>query len=95
MNRIIATILAVASIFGFGFSFDSPLTGLYPSAGRVVEINEDFDLVTVQDANGFLWGFYGAFDYEIGDNVAMIMNGMGTELVFDDEVVMVKYAGEY
>ena len=66
---------------------------LYPETARVVEVNYDEDMVTVETFNGFLFVFEGCEDYAEGDGVAMIMDDNGTEKVFDDIILMVQYCG--
>lgn len=65
--------------------------GLYPKSGIVTEVNIPANTVTVTDANGNGWAFYGTEDYEVGDAVAMIMDSKGTETIYDDEIVTVRY----
>lgn len=65
----------------------------YPSAGRVVRIDYDEDVVTVVDGNGEAWEWRGVEDYDIDDNVAMIMSNNGTPKdVHDDIIVGIKYS---
>lgn len=60
---------------------------LYATIGLVTSIDYEKDIVTVEDADGQLWDFYGAEDFEEGGTVAMILNSKGTAKVTDDEVV--------
>lgn len=64
---------------------------LYPETAKVIEVNYDEDLVTVETFNGFLYAFEGCEDWQEGDCASMIMDDNGTEKVFDDEIVMVQY----
>ena len=65
----------------------------YAQMTVVVEVNREADEVVCKDFNGMLWVFTGCEDWAEGDIAAMIMNDMGTELIFDDEIVSVKYDG--
>lgn len=65
--------------------------GLYPKSGIVTNVNETADTVTVRDCNGFEWQFKGTEDWMYGDGVAMIMYDNHTEIIFDDEIVTVRY----
>jgi hypothetical protein len=52
--------------------------------GVIVNINND--VVTVKDDNGELWAFTGE-GYEVGQRVMIVVDNMGTDNVYDDEVV--------
>ena len=64
----------------------------YALTAQVVKIDRTQDIVTVEDSVGNLWEFYGVEDWEIGDCASMIMNDMGTDRIYDDEIVNVRYA---
>ena len=66
---------------------------IYPLAGEVIGVNEDLNLVTFSTSNGNKFSFYGIEDYAEGDRVAAIMDDNGTEIVYDDIVIMVNYQG--
>lgn len=68
-------------------------SNLYPASMIVVEVNQDTDMVTLQDFNGFLWQFEGVEDWVVNDICACIMNDMNTESIFDDEIVETRYCG--
>lgn len=64
--------------------------------GRVTEVigfDFDYDIVIVEDNMGFRWSFYGIEDWCIGDIAVLTLNTKGTELIFDDEIVSVRYSG--
>lgn len=63
---------------------------LYPNAGVVTEVNREADLVTFCDGYHD-WTFEGCEDWDVGDGIAVIMSDNGTETVYDDEVISVKY----
>ena len=70
-------------------------TAAYPAATEyaqvfeVVEINDD--LVYLIDSNGNEWIWEGAEDWEVGDFAAAIMNTNGTDDIYDDIIVNLKY----
>ncbi len=64
---------------------------LYALTTVVVNLDYDNDVVTVEDFNGFLWEFEGCEDWCEGDCCSMVMDDMGTDLIFDDEIINVKY----
>lgn len=68
-------------------------TAIYPNAGKIQDVDVKNDLVTVQDVSGDLWQFFGVEDWEIGDKCAMLMDDQGTENIYDDVIVSVRYLG--
>ena len=87
MKKLIALTLVLTALCGVASA------ELYPETARVVELNYDEDIVTVETFNGFLFSFYGCEDYCEGDGVALIMDDNGTEKVYDDCIIMVQYCG--
>ena len=95
----ITIIAAVAVVFvGFaaaGLWYNATTANIkaniYPLLTTVTEVDRNKDLVTVEDNNGFIWQFYGAEDWEEGDLCNCIMDTKGTEKIFDDEIIQVKY----
>lgn len=70
------------------------LSGYYPDAAIVTEIDEELGKVILEDANGMEWSFYGVSDWFIGDFVALIMHDNRTENdISDDIIVDVNYPG--
>ena len=66
----------------------------YPQCGVVTEVDSEKDIVTFETfTTGILWSFYGAEDWQPGDVVAAIMDDNNTDLIFDDEIVTVRYCG--
>ena len=66
---------------------------IYPETAKVVEVDYDTDTVTVETFTGFLFTFYGCEDWMVGDCASLIMEDNGTELVYDDEIIMAQYGG--
>lgn len=64
----------------------------YALTAQVVEIDRTQDIVTVEDSVGNLWEFYDAEDWKIGDCASMVMDDMGTDRIYDDEIVSAQYA---
>lgn len=65
----------------------------YPLAGIVTEVDVRNDVVTFTTYSGNEFAFYGTEDWMEGDLVAAIMDDRGTESVYDDEILEVRYAG--
>ncbi len=66
---------------------------IYPETAKVVEVDYDTDTVTVETFTGFLFAFEGCEDWMVGDCASLIMEDNGTELVYDDEIIMAQYGG--
>ena len=66
---------------------------VYPLTAKVVEVNYDDDIVTVETFTGFLFSFEGCEDWAEGDCASLIMEDNGTEKIFDDEIIMAQYGG--
>ena len=78
---------------GKGAGADEFASHIYPSCGVVRSVNHAMDCVVVEDGAGLCWAFYGIEDYDVGDVVAMTMEDMGTETVYDDRVIDARYGG--
>lgn len=87
-----AIMLALAMVPAL-FTVPEKESELYPTTGIVTEVDTLNDTVTFTDFNGFEWSFKGIEDYCTGDRVAAIMDDKGTENIFDDEIVKVRYCG--
>lgn len=74
-------------------SHEREINSYYPMTALVTEVNGTSDLVTVTNANGLQYQFYGVDDWIEGDVASLIMNDKGTELVYDDEIVSARYSG--
>ena len=63
---------------------------IYPVAGVVTEVDRETDTVTFS-TYGNAFSFYGCEDWEVGDGIAAIMSDNGTEEIYDDEIISVRY----
>lgn len=66
---------------------------LYPATMAVKEIDEERNLMTLVNATGYTYQVYGIEDYIVTDVVALIMDGKGTDIITDDEIVNMRYTG--
>ena len=66
---------------------------MYLACGEIVELIEDYDLVTVETQDGNLWVFQGIEDWMPGDKVVMAMDDSATSDVSDDLILSVRYLG--
>ena len=97
---IITSLLLVVCFVFFFFGFlvgqmNTHIDNYYGMTAEVVDVSRPLDRVTIKDSNGNLWQFNGAEDYEVGDLCSCVMNDHNTELIFDDEIVSVQYAGYF
>ena len=67
----------------------------YPETMIVSNLDYESDLVTLTDANENTWTFTGCEDWMIGDFADLIMDDMGTENIYDDEIISIRYSGFY
>ena len=65
----------------------------YPTMAIITELQWESDTVVLTDLAGRVWEFTGIEDWNLGDFVAMIMDRKGTVIVYDDEIVAVRYCG--
>ncbi len=77
----------------FQFVFILFLLGLYPTAGKVVEIDRETDTFTIETFSGQMWIYEGVEDWEVNDYCAMIMDSNDTESIYDDVISDIKYIG--
>lgn len=66
---------------------------MYLVDGEIVELIDDYDLVTVETRDGNLWVFQGIEDWMPGDKVVMAMDDSATSDVSDDWILSVRYLG--
>lgn len=84
--------------FGFGCGvasaredFNAFLDRIYPEAITITELQESEDKVYGATSTNNVFHFVGIEDYVVGDEVAVIMDNMGTSRVSDDEIWRHKY----
>lgn len=71
----------------------SPKGERYPLIGRVFAIDSVHDTVFFVDGAGVSWSFKGVEDWCNGDYVSCIMDDMGTESIYDDQIISIRYGG--
>lgn len=89
MKKLTAVILTIVTLL----TVTSACADLYPAVGVVFDIDYENNLVIFEDYEQNLWAIEGIDDWEIGDIGALLMNDMDTESIYDDEIVLVRYAG--
>lgn len=88
---VISTFI-IGFVSGCAYGNQTNADNLYPISTKVVSIDYTADKVTVEQANGTMWSFYGCDDWELDDNCNLIMNDNGTPEIYDDIVVDYRYS---
>lgn len=81
-------VVAFAILMGIGACAE-----IYPQTFVVDLVNHEQDFMVLVDFNGNEWVYNGVEDFDCGDIVATIMEECGTPTIYDDEIVMIRYAG--
>ena len=87
----ILMVLLVGYLVWFSTLKPSASSGVYPLTCEVIEVNRANDTVLAIDATGNEWEWTGIEDWEIGDCASMIMNDNGTDRIYDDAIISVRY----
>lgn len=88
-------VLALCMILALALSVLTPVSKTYPKTTQVVEIDKAHDIIILEDYNGFLWEWGGCEDWQIGDIASLIMEDNGTPIIYDDEIVSIRYGGAF
>lgn len=64
---------------------------LYANLTTIVDIDRNTDVVVCEDCNGNLWEFYGAEDWQVGDECNLVMFDCGTDEITDDVIIRETY----
>jgi len=86
LNYVLAI---VALMFLLILSCGIAYSQTYSQVFEVVEINND--LVYLTDWNGNEWVWEGAGDWDVGDYAAAIMDTNGTDNIYDDIIIDLRY----
>ena len=87
-HAIFLTMILFGCMLFVGFiNTQSDMT--YAQVFQVIEIEND--VLHLVNWNGEEWLWEGAEDWEIGDFAAAIMNTNGTEIVYDDIIINLRY----
>ena len=85
---MICPILAACGVFRNNSEMEA---GNYALTAIVTKTDRAADVVTIEDATGNEWQFYGVEDWEVGDGASAVMCDNGTQEIFDDSIVSVRY----
>lgn len=87
MKKMLALTLVLVSLFSIASA------EIYPAVGVVTDLDYENDLVIFEDCNQDLWILEGIEDWDIGDIGALLMDDMETESIYDDMILLARYAG--
>lgn len=94
MTAKIKAILAILTVSLTGIATRcETINDLYSVAMIVTELDEENDTVIMQDANGNIWSFEGIEDWFVGDLASVMLDKNGTQEIYDDTIVKVRYTG--
>ena len=87
MKKMLTLTLVLVSLFSIASA------EIYPAVGVVTDLDYENDLVIFEDCNQDLWILEGIEDWDIGDIGALLMDDMETESIYDDMILLARYAG--
>lgn len=87
---LIIAILLACVVFTI-CAIKSAESNYYALTAIIINVDYENDMVCAQDYNGNVWTFEGAADWMKDDCVSMVINDRGTDKIFDDRVVSVRY----
>lgn len=88
-NQVMALVMVMFFAIFAGGVVHTQTTMEYSQVLKVVEIENDLIYLIDWDGNEWIWE--GAEDWEIGDFAAATMNTNGTEIIYDDIIVSLRY----
>lgn len=93
MKKLTSVVTLISLMLSANGSIYFSTTDLYPKTAVVTCVDEESDMVYCMDYTKNLWSFEGSEDWETGDVVSMIMDTKGTDTIYDDEIVSIRYNG--
>lgn len=88
-NQVMALVMVMFFAIFAGGVVHTQATIEYSQVLEVVEIENDLIYLVDWDGNEWIWE--GAEDWAIGDYAAATMNTNGTEIIYDDIIVNLRY----
>lgn len=68
---------------------------LYPNTMKVtdiIDLKDNTQVIELEDYNGNVWEYEtDSTDLFINDTVSVILDDMGTDIIYDDEIVSIRY----
>ena len=87
MRKIMAVLVLLVLVLGVASA------EVYPMAFFVAEVNRKADTVILWDFNGGEWVWEGCDDWEESDICAGLIDDCGTNFIYDDEIINLRYCG--
>lgn len=72
---------------------DCDVDNLYAKSMLVYEVDREYDILYLTDANGNGWEYVGIEDLGVGDIVDCLMYDNQTDIIYDDKIVKLQYSG--
>lgn len=85
--------IAVITLFALIVAFSTACAEMYPQTFIMSAMDTAQDALILIDSTGNEWVWFGIEDYEMGDIVAAIMDDNGTEIIYDDVIITMRYTG--
>ena len=85
--------IAIVALFTLIVAFSVARAEIYPQTFVVGNVDYERNVMILVDCNENEWECFDIEDYDIGDIIAAIMDDNNTEIIFDDEIVTLRYAG--
>lgn len=89
------TLAVIGGLIALVVLSEKPVADSYALTTKVVELDNENDIVMCEDFNGNLWEFYGCEDWQIDDIASLLMDDNGTPTIYDDEIVSARYNGTF
>lgn len=86
-------IVAIIALFALIVAFSTACAEMYPQAFIVSATDTAQDALVLVDSVGNEWVWFDIEDYAVGDIVAAIMDDNGTEIIYDDAIITMRYTG--
>lgn len=91
VNQVIAIVAAMFVVIGgCGIAYTQS-NNIYSAVFEVAEIDESEDIIYLVDVNGNEWIWDSVEDWQVGDIATATMNTNGTEIIYDDIIVNLRY----
>lgn len=88
-NQVIAFVMIMFFVIFAGGVIHTQASMEYARVLKVVEIKDDLIYMVDWDGNEWIWE--GAEDWNVGNFAAATMNTNGTEIIYDDIIVELRY----
>lgn len=95
VSLLVLILMIMLCVVAFADKGEPCLENLYPMTAVVFDLDRENDIVICETCSGMLWEFEGCEDWDIDDIVSLLMYDNETPLVYDDEIIMVRYGGYF